>query len=221
MSFGWSAGDVIAGLKVVWDIWEAVSDGPLNAKYQASQFFDEFYHIISRLDDWEKRKAACAKDDRLVRSHRELRDACTVFIKKHFALIQESNPGTRSSRTGRSTWLQKASFTRGQILTLYQQVQWPMQREHVGRLREKLQFFLNLAAWDVALDTNDIVRDIRCLQTTLWMDRVLTLFQDNEQRTNCHKLQACDLPFGPCCLDHYQFEKSNISSRTRPSTSRN
>jgi hypothetical protein len=29
-SFGWSFGDVIAGIKVVWTIYEAVSDGPLS-----------------------------------------------------------------------------------------------------------------------------------------------------------------------------------------------
>jgi hypothetical protein len=50
MSFGWSVGDIIDGLKVVWDVWQAVSDGPLNAEYQALQFFDEFHLIFTRLD---------------------------------------------------------------------------------------------------------------------------------------------------------------------------
>jgi hypothetical protein len=162
MSFGWSAGDVIAGLRAVYDIWEAISDGPLNAKYEAVQFFDHFYHVTSRLEEWESRKPARSKDGRLVQSHRELRNECTLFIKEHFTLIQQINPRTKATRPGRSTWLQKVSFTQDQVLSLYQRVSWPTQRETVAHLREKLLFFLTLAAWDVALDTNDIVRDIRC-----------------------------------------------------------
>ncbi|CZT47244.1 uncharacterized protein RSE6_07783 [Rhynchosporium secalis] len=134
MSFGWSAGDVIAGLKVVWDIWEAVSDGPLNARFEAAQFFDEFIH--------------------------ELRDQCTEFIKKHMAIIQRVNPNTKAIRSRRSTWIQKASFTQEQVYALYQQVQWPSERKVVTRLREKLQFFLEIAALDVGMDTNSMVRDI-------------------------------------------------------------
>lgn len=167
MSFGWSAGDVIAGLKAVYDVWQAVSDGPLNAKYEASQFFSEFYHVVSRLEDWEKNKSACAKDDRLVRSHRELRNDCTEFIKKHFSLIQRANPETKAIRTGRTTWLQKAHFTRDQVIDLYRQVEWPTQRNTVAKLREKLRFFLELAAWDIALDTNRTVNQIRSVLRTI------------------------------------------------------
>lgn len=161
MSFGWSAGDVIAGLKAVWDIWEAVSDGPLNARFEAAQFFDEFIHVTSRLSEWEARRVSCAKDDRLQRSHQELRDQCTEFIKKHMVIIQRANPNTKAIRSRRTTWIQKASFTQSQVIALYQQVQWPSERKVVARLREKLQLFLEIAAVDVALDTNAIVRDIR------------------------------------------------------------
>ena len=38
MSFGWSVGDIVAGIKVVFDIWEAVSDGALSAPVEATQF---------------------------------------------------------------------------------------------------------------------------------------------------------------------------------------
>ncbi len=161
MAFGWSAGDVIAGLKVVWDVWEAVSDGPLNAKFEAGQFFDEFVHVTSRLSEWESRRAACAKDDRLHRSHEELRNQCTEFIKKHMAIIQRANPHTKAIRSRRSTWIQRATFTQSQVISLYQQVQWPSERKVVTRLREKLQFFLEIAALDVGMETNSIVREIR------------------------------------------------------------
>jgi len=162
MSFGWSAGDIIDGLKIVWDIWQAVSDGPLNAEYQALQFFDEFHLIFTRLDEWENRKATCTRDDQLTRSHRRLRQECTSFIKYNFSLIQQVNPSTKANRIDRSTWLQKAQFSQSQIIALYKKVSWPSQRETVVKLREKLELFLALAAMDVALDTNDIVRDMRC-----------------------------------------------------------
>ncbi|KAL2065151.1 hypothetical protein VTL71DRAFT_4292 [Oculimacula yallundae] len=160
MSFGWSAGDVIAGLKAVWEIWEAVSDGPLNARFEAAQFFDEFVHVTSRLQEWEARRVACAKDDRLHRSHQELRDQCTEFIKKHMALIQRVNPSTKAIRSRRSTWIQKAYFSQNQVIALYQQVQWPSERKVVTRLREKLQFFLEIAALEIGMDTNAMVREI-------------------------------------------------------------
>lgn len=167
MSFGWSLGDVIAGLKAVYDVYQSVTDGPLNAKYEAAQFFDEFIHVISRLEDWEKRKDACAQDPSLVRSHRELRQDCTEFIKKHFSLIQHANPETKAVRAGRTTWLRKVSFTKAQIADLYRQVSWPSQRNAVSRLREKLQFFLDLAVWDIVLDTNQKVNHIRSVSRTI------------------------------------------------------
>jgi len=168
MSFGWSLGDVIAGLKVVWDIWEAVSDGPLNAHFEASQFFNEFILVISRLEDWEKRKAACSTDNRLAASNQQLREQCTLFIKRHMNHMQQVNPQTKAIRQGRSTWLQRVTFTRAQVLSLYQHVSWPFERKEVERLREKLQFFLQLAIHDIsianhdiALSSHDIMKDLR------------------------------------------------------------
>ncbi|KAK0102538.1 hypothetical protein ONS95_006151 [Cadophora gregata] len=166
MSFGWSAGDVIAGLKAVWEIWQAVSDGPLNARFEAAQFFDEFIHVTSRLSEWEARRLSFMKDDRLHGSHQELRDQCTDFIKKHMSIIQRVNPNTKAIRSRRSTWIQRATFTQSQVIALYQQVQWPSERKAVTRLREKLQFFLEIAAFDVGLDTNAMVRDMKASQSS-------------------------------------------------------
>ena len=168
MSFGWSVGDVISGLKIVWDVWHAVSDGPLNAHFEASQFFDDFIHVINRLEDWERRKAACANDNRLAASNYQLREQCTQFIKRHMSLIQNANPETKAIRQGRSTWLRKVAFTRDQVVLLYQRVSWPFERKEVEKLREKLQFFLQIATYDVtaathtvARNTHDAVQDIR------------------------------------------------------------
>ncbi|KUJ23970.1 uncharacterized protein LY89DRAFT_8011 [Mollisia scopiformis] len=161
MSFGWSVGDVISGLKVVWDIWQAVSDGPLNARFEAAQFFDEYVHIMSRLEKWESRKAAFSKDELLAKSQRQLREQCTLFLKNHIRLIQEVNPNTIAKREGRSTWLKKVPFSTDQILALYQQVEWPLERQVVAKLRIKLQFFLDVASFDVALDTNDTIHQMR------------------------------------------------------------
>lgn len=162
MSFGWSVGDIVQGLKVVWEVYQAVSDGPLNAKFEATQFFDEFIHVVSRLSEWERRKSALPQqDDRLAQSHQQLRDTCTVFIRRHMLLIQSANPQTKAIRPRRSNWLQKAEFTKAQILTLYEKVKWPSEREEVQRLREKLMLFLHLAAFDIQMATHGMVSEIR------------------------------------------------------------
>ncbi|KAE8449371.1 hypothetical protein EG329_008272 [Mollisiaceae sp. DMI_Dod_QoI] len=161
MSFGWSVGDVISGLKIVWDIWQAVSDGPLNARFEASQFFDEYLHIMSRLERWESRKAAFSQDELLAKSQRQLREQCTLFLKNHIKLIQQVNPNTETKREGRSTWLKRAAFSKEQVVALYQQVNWPLERQVVSKLRIKLQFFLDVTSFDVALDTNDTLHQMR------------------------------------------------------------
>ncbi|EHL01434.1 hypothetical protein M7I_2523 [Glarea lozoyensis 74030] len=161
MSFGWSFGDVVAGINLIFKVYNAVSDGPRNSKVEASQFFADFSEVIVRLDKWEARKAACDKDQNLRASHEELKELCTTFIKRHFRIIQQANPDTRTGRPGRSTWIKKVSFTGSQVASLYNQVQWPFERKELSRLREKLQFFLQLSAWDVALDTNQIVNEFK------------------------------------------------------------
>ncbi len=161
MSFGWSAGDVIAGLKVLWDIYSAVSDGPLNAEYQAQQFYDEFILIISRLEIWEERKPAFAKDAKLEAAHQQLKSQCVEFIKRHMRLIQGINPKTIAKRHQRSTWLQRAPFNTNQVKKLYQQVTWPAERKEVAKLQRSLHTFLTVTAVDIGLDTNQRVREMR------------------------------------------------------------
>jgi hypothetical protein len=161
MSFGWSVGDIIAGLKVIWAVYDAVSDGPLNAKFEATQFFDEFVHVVSRLSEWEKRKSALPQDDRLAQSHQQLRDQCTVFIRRHMLLIQNANPQTKAIRPRRSNWLQRVEFTKTQVLALYETVKWPTEQNEVQRLREKLMLFLHLAAFDIQMATHGLVSELR------------------------------------------------------------
>lgn len=168
MSFGWSVGDIISGLKVVYDIWQAVSAGPLNASFEATQFFDEYTHIMSRLERWESQKSAIARDEALVGSQRQIREQCTLFIKNHFRLIQAANPDTISQREGRSTWLRKVPFSKEQVLALYKKVSWPFEREEVQRLRIKLQFFLDVATFDISMNTNRTLHRMRYLDQIIF-----------------------------------------------------
>ncbi|KAG9234757.1 hypothetical protein BJ875DRAFT_483906 [Amylocarpus encephaloides] len=161
MSFGWSFGDVVAGINLVFKIYTAISDGPRSSRAEATQFFNEFNEVVLRLDQWEARKLACGKDGSVTVAHEELKEDCTVFIKRHMKLLHDINPGSKSSRPGRSTWLRMAQFSGQQIAELYKQVQWPFERKEVARLRERLQSFLQISSWDVAIDTNGIVRDFR------------------------------------------------------------
>lgn len=143
-SFGWSFGDIIAGINVVWTVYEALSDGPLNAKTEFKAFFDEFALITHYLGEYE-RKAQLVEGDTVARLHRELREQCSLFVKKHMLLIQDVNPRSRAIRDGRSTWLRNVAFTTDQAVSLYQKVTWPMERKELSRLRKKLMVFLDLA----------------------------------------------------------------------------
>ena len=175
MSFGWSLGDIFAGIKILWDVYDSVSDGPLNARLECDQFFEEFSHIIQCLDDWD-RKSQVVHDDSLAKLHLQLRAQCETFIGRHMRLIQSANPVTESSREGQPTWLRKVAFSREQVAVLYQKVRWPLERKEVTRLRKKLMLFLALSQHHVSTSTHnvtvenrDILLDIRyvfCLVRT-------------------------------------------------------
>ena len=167
MSFGWSLGDVVAGIKILWAVYDSVSDGPLNASLQCEQFFEEFSLVTQCLEDWQ-RKAQAVQDDSLGKLHLQLQEQCKVFIQRHFHLIQEINPESRVTREQRQTWLRNAPFSREQVLKLYQQMRWPFEKKEVARLRKKLMLFLALATYHVSSSTHnvtvenrDILLDIR------------------------------------------------------------
>lgn len=168
MSFGWSIGDILAGIKIVWNVYEAVSDGPRNARLEATQFFQEFNLIVQCLNDWEQRSAAALSEDiSLKGAHEALCEQCNKFIKRHMFLIQEVNPKTTAARNGH-TWLSRAAFTREQVSSLYSQVKWPFEREEVKTLRAKLELFIDLATYRVSASThsavqqtNEMVRQMR------------------------------------------------------------
>ncbi|KAH8601076.1 hypothetical protein B0O99DRAFT_502245 [Bisporella sp. PMI_857] len=168
MSFGWSLGDILAGIKILWEIYDSVSDGPLNASLECEQFFEEFSHITQCLEEWDRKAQVVQDDDSLSRLHLQLRKQCEEFIQRHILLIRSVNSSTGASRARHSTWLRRASFSREQIQILYQQVQWPFERKEVSRLRKKLMLFLSLATYhvsasthDVTLENRDILLDIR------------------------------------------------------------
>jgi hypothetical protein len=162
MSFGWSVGDIIAGLKILHDVYASVSNGYRNAGFQASGFFEEFGEITRRLDNWKTYKetiSQIAEKDSLAYSYPALKERCAAFIKDHFALIQASNPKTISERHRRSTWLRNVTFTAEQAEDLYRKVTWPAQRATVAALRYELQCVLNLAIFDLGREAATFGRD--------------------------------------------------------------
>ncbi|THV55436.1 hypothetical protein BGAL_0008g00200 [Botrytis galanthina] len=165
--FGWSAGDIVAGLKLVWDVWKAVSDGPMSAKVEAKQFFEDFYQIIQCLDDWERREGSLAEGSSLAAAPSQLQQQCVEFLSRHMRLITTANPQTATTKQGVPMWLRKITFSGDQIKTLYLQISWPFEKDQVLQLRTKMELYLSLATYrisalnhSVAQDTNDIVREI-------------------------------------------------------------
>ncbi|TGO40534.1 hypothetical protein BHYA_0035g00080 [Botrytis hyacinthi] len=165
--FGWSAGDIVAGLKLVWDVWKAVSDGPMSAKVEAKQFFEDFYQIVQCLDDWERRDGSLAEGSSLAAAPSQLQQQCVKFLSRHMQLIRTANPQTAITKQGVPMWLKKVTFSRDQIRTLYMQISWPFEKDQVLELRTKMELYLSLATYkisalnhSVAQDTNNIVREI-------------------------------------------------------------
>ncbi|TEY43614.1 hypothetical protein BOTCAL_0367g00020 [Botryotinia calthae] len=165
--FGWSAGDIVAGLKLVWDVWKAVSDGPMSAKVEAKQFFEDLYLIIQCLDDWERRDGSLAEGSSLATAPSQLRQQCIEFLSRHMQLIRTANPQTVITKQGVPMWLRKVTFSKDQIKTLYLQIAWPFERDQVLQLRTKMELYLSLATYrtsalnhSVAQDTNHRVREI-------------------------------------------------------------
>jgi hypothetical protein len=171
MSFGWSIGDIVAGINAVWVAWQAVSDGPLNAQYQAQQFFTHLRQIAKRLDDWENRGLA---DEQDASSHQELKNQCQDFVERHMDLIQEIVPKTKTDRRikcydsiGRTyqtltrDWLKTAEVTRQQAKLLYHKVLWPYEEKEIIRLGDRLRIFLDLATYDIAAATHEELRELR------------------------------------------------------------
>jgi len=161
-AFGWSFGDIVVGISIVWNVYQSLSDGPLNARLEFSQFFDEFAIITSYLDEWQS-KAELVQGDSVGRLHKQVRQQCETFIKRHMLLIQEANPRSRAAREGCSTWLQNVTFSRDQVSVLYQRVQWPMERKEVAKLRNKLVMFLEMSTHSVTVENRDLLLEIKYL----------------------------------------------------------
>ncbi|PQE29223.1 hypothetical protein CJF30_00004264 [Rutstroemia sp. NJR-2017a BBW] len=159
MSFGWSAGDIIAGFKLVWEVWEAVSEGPLSANSEATEFFQDFRMITSRLEDWEAQRKTSSKSSDF--SNPPFKKRCAVFLEKYMRLIQSVNPEAKASHGYLPVWLQRCKFSRDQINKLCLQMQWPLARDEVKNLRNQLGLHLNMAIFDITEETNEAVRRMR------------------------------------------------------------
>ena len=227
MSFGWSVGDIIAGIKVVRDIWEAVSDGALSAPVEATQFLEDFAHIISCLEDWELR-ARSTQDANIsdsYRRHQQLREECITFIRRHRRLIQEVNPQTKTIKEGHTSWLRKARFTQEQIISLYEKTQWPFERKEVARLQDRLQRYLQTAIYRVSaltneatLQTMEMVRDMRYLHLLYFANSfrlILISSQSIQRQITLVQSETCFFTPRSRLPGHSQFEKGHKSSRVR------
>jgi hypothetical protein len=174
MSFGWSVGDIIAGFKLACDIYESVSDGPLNAAHQAYQFFTDFRLINGCLEDWDGRRNDLQHEETILTL--SLRKQCTDFIRRHMRLIREVNKDAGAIRNvllidqgnegtisipKRVPWLKKVPFTTDQVITLYLKVTWPSERDDVAKLREELSISLDVATYRGVTTTLDGVNDLR------------------------------------------------------------
>lgn len=175
MRFCWSTDDIIAGINLLWNVWNSVSDGPRSARLEATQFYEDFRIVKNCLEDWDSRNKACSGNLSLTGS---LRDKCIAFIEGHMRLIHQVNPDTRAVRNGCSIWLKCVSFTKEQVLTLYQQVQWPLVRGQIADLRTTLGLSLGAAAYGLGVLNHNVNEDtnkrVRQLSISLYVSSCLS-----------------------------------------------
>lgn len=167
MSFNWPVEDITSGLKVIWSIWEAVSDGAVDLPADAGHFLEDFAQTVGNLRNWELR-AESEEATHVSESYRRsqvLKEECITFIRRQRRLIQDVNPQTESIKEGHRTWLKEAKFTKEQVASLYDKTQWAFELKEVARLRDKLQLYLQVPLSSStkfnAGQTLDMARDMR------------------------------------------------------------
>ncbi|KAL4931657.1 uncharacterized protein BDV17DRAFT_288718 [Aspergillus undulatus] len=147
MSFGWSVGDLIKGAGIAWSIYESLGEGARSAKNEFAAFQAEFSLIKSALERLDNVSKNCPGGDLdLGKGYDRTLAQCAEFIVKHDAL-------SREAKNRRFSFHEK-------ILSVWDKVSWPLEREEAGQLRESLERYVQIGILKVTANTSDVTRQL-------------------------------------------------------------
>ncbi|KAL4733092.1 hypothetical protein BDV11DRAFT_176023 [Aspergillus similis] len=142
MSFGWSVGDLIQGANIAWQIYESFGKGENSAKKEFASFRAEFNLVKSALEKLLQLAANCPGEDlELGEGYKQTLQRCAKFIQKHERLVAEA--------------AQRRPSLPDRILSVWDKVSWPAEREDAERLRRYLERYVQIAILKITVNNRD------------------------------------------------------------------
>ncbi|KAL6232116.1 hypothetical protein BDW75DRAFT_243275 [Aspergillus navahoensis] len=142
MSFGWSVGDLIQGANLAWQIYESFGRGENSARKGFISFRAEFNLVKCALEKLHDLALNCPGEDLdLGEGYEQTLQRCAKFIQRHERLVTEVKK-RRPSLPGR-------------ILSVWDKVSWPAEREDAERLRRYLERYVQIAILKVTVNNRD------------------------------------------------------------------
>ncbi|KAL3439131.1 hypothetical protein BDV09DRAFT_191347 [Aspergillus tetrazonus] len=142
MSFGWSVGDLIQGANIAWQIYESFGKGENSAKKEFFLFRAEFNLVKSALEKLLELATNCPGEDLdLGEGYKQTLHRCAKFIQRHKRLVEEAT--------------QRRPSLPDRILSVWERVSWPAEREDAERLRRCLERYIQIAILKVTVNNRD------------------------------------------------------------------
>ncbi|KKK12059.1 hypothetical protein ARAM_000990 [Aspergillus rambellii] len=151
MSFGWGVGDLVQAATIAWSIYESFGWGSKSAKSEFAYFQAEFGLVKVALEKLQNVSAAAPEDDlELGSSYEHTIARCTEFIRRHQSLACDASKLMNGRRPSFHT----------KVLTVWDQVSWPLEREEAERLRRLLERYTQIAILKVTANTRDVTKQL-------------------------------------------------------------
>lgn len=124
MSFGWSAGDILTGVRALWTVYECFGDGVRNAHKEFKSFQDEVQDFLDLLQASQMLVEGVVDLNPLFK--RTVGD-CEKFIDKHRLLAIKWGSLSKNGSQQKTDAFVK----------VYKTVMWPVERTEVERLQNQ------------------------------------------------------------------------------------
>ncbi|KAL5051979.1 hypothetical protein BDW71DRAFT_202120 [Aspergillus fruticulosus] len=142
MNFGWSVGDLIQGANLAWQIYESFGRGENSAKKGFLSFRAEFNLVKCALKKLHDLARNCPDEDLdLGEGYEQTLQRCAKFIQRHKRLATEAE--------------QRRPSLPDRILSVWERVSWPAEREDAERLRRYLERYVQFAILKVTVNNRD------------------------------------------------------------------
>ncbi|KAL5002008.1 hypothetical protein BDV10DRAFT_181703 [Aspergillus recurvatus] len=142
MNFGWSVGDLIQGANIAWQIYESFGKGENSAKKGFNSFRAELNLVKCALEKLGGLALNCPGEDLdLGEGYEQTLQRCARFIQRHKRLVAEAK--------------QRRPSLPDRILSAWDKVSWPAEREDAERLRRYLERYVQIAILKVTVNNRN------------------------------------------------------------------